>query len=270
MLELVPLRIGHSHGPEALMRRGARWRIASFPAGAALIRCRAGDVLFDTGYGAAYWCSTGGLPERLHRWLAPAELPDRQRLASQLCRMKVTPVLVILSHLHSDHVAGLFDLAILPPVVTSRPAFAALSRGGRLSAVLAGCPEPLRRRIRALDMRFVEDCPQVEDPPDGLAGFGRIHDVMGDGSILSVPLPGHGQGQFGLFLPRSMKGPQFLIADAAVSRAALRGNAPPPDFMLKRLGDRDAYHKTFTRLRDLMAARPEITFWPSHCAQAYP
>lgn len=268
MPELHPLRIGHCRGPEALARRGGRWRIATFPAGAALIRHWQGDILFDTGYGSAFWRATQQLPERLYRWTTPATLRPDERLPEQLHRLGAHPALVILSHLHADHVAGLFDLPDTP-VLTSRMAFAALEHGGRLATLKAGVPAPLRRRLRALSPRFVEDCPQVA-PPAGLAGFGPIHDIMSDGQMLAVPLPGHGQGQFGLFLPTTPQGPQFLIADAAWSRGALRDDAPPPDATLNRLGDRAAYLQTFARLRQLMAERPDITLWPSHCEAAFP
>lgn len=268
MPEMIPLRIGHCRGPEALTRRGGRWRMATFPAGAALIRHWRGDVLFDTGYGAAFWRATRGLPERAHRWTTPATLTPDERLPDQLRRLNAHASLVILSHLHSDHVAGLFDIPHAP-VLTSRAAFGALRRGGRLATLKAGIPEPLRRRLLDLRPRFVEDCPQVAPPP-GLEGFGPVHDLLNDGELLAVPLPGHGQGQFGVYLPNTPRGPQFLIADAAYSRDALLQDAPPPDFTLKRLGDRDAYLKTFARLRTLMGARPDITLWPSHCEQAFP
>lgn len=268
MPELLPLRIGHCRGPEALTRRGGRWRIATFPAGAGLIRHWQGDVLFDSGYGAAFWRATRSLPERLYRWTTPATLRVDERLPEQLGRLNARPALVVLSHLHADHVSGLFDIPEVP-VLTSRAAFDALAQGGRIATLKSGMPDPLRRRLRALNPRFVEDCPQVAPPP-GFAGFGPIHDVLNDGQMLAVPLPGHGAGQFGLFLPETPKGPQFLIADAAWSRAALRDDAPPPDATLKRLGDRAAYLQTFARLRRLMAERPEITLWPSHCAEAFP
>lgn len=268
MPELLPLRIGHCRGPEALTRRGGRWRIATFPAGAGLIRHWQGDVLFDSGYGAAFWRATRSLPERLYRWTTPATLRVDERLPEQLGRLNARPALVVLSHLHADHVSGLFDIPEVP-VLTSRAAFDALAQGGRIATLKSGMPDPLRRRLRALNPRFVEDCPQVAPPP-GFAGFGPIHDVLNDGQMLAVPLPGHGAGQFGLFLPETPKGPQFLIADAAWSRAALRDDAPPPDATLKRLGDRAAYLQTFARLRRLMADRPDITLWPSHCDEAFP
>ncbi len=253
------LRIGTCLAPGAMARRGAGWRRAEFPALAALITHPAGPVLFDTGYGQAFFEATRRLPYRVYRWLTPVRFSATDSLST---RLAAPPALVFLSHFHGDHVSGLFDLRDLPPVMASGAAIDGLAELGNLAALRAGCPPLLRDRLRDLTMTRAEDRPRIET---GLPGFGTGHDLMGDGAIVAIPLPGHGIGQTGLYLPAAR---HFLIADAAYSRADLRQNTPPPHHSLRQLGDAAAYLDTFGRLRALMAARPDITLTPSHCPEA--
>lgn len=263
-LDLVPMRVGFCRAPALASRRDAGLMPMEFPAGAALIRHPdQGDILFDTGYGVAFWQSTRCFPEMLYRATTPAVLPVTEELCSQI---DVPPALVILSHLHADHVAGLFDLPVMAPVLTSRAAWVALAKGGPIATLRRGCPELLRRRLLKLSPRFIEDSATVPTPEGFGALAGPFYDIMGDGSLLAVPLPGHGDGQFGVFIPASR---DFLIADAAWSRAALRDNMPPPWLVLAQLGDADEYMHTFNALRAIMAARPDVRMWPSHCTEAF-
>ena len=268
-IEVIPLRIGHCRAPEKLSRRDRGWRMVDFPAGAVLLRHHvAGDILFDCGYGPAFFAATRGLPERFYRWTTPVTLTAAQTLPTQLLRHQARPRLVILSHLHADHSAGLFDLDPLPPVLGAQQAWDQLSRDGRIATLRAGCPQELRDRLLQIHPRHIENLALIEThlPPD----LGPAFDTLGDGSMLAIPLPGHGIGQFGLYLQQTHLGrPVFLIGDAAWSRAALHDNAPPPDFTLRKLGDRDAYLSTFAHLRALMLARPDILFFPSHCPEAF-
>jgi glyoxylase-like metal-dependent hydrolase (beta-lactamase superfamily II) len=235
------LHIGHCLAPLPLTQRAAPWRIGRFPAGiAALDHPRHRMILFDTGYGRAFWQATHAFPERIYRWLTPPSLPDGASLPEQLQPLgppKHHPALIILSHLHADHIAGLFDLDPLPPVIAPAQALDELNRGGRIATLRAGCPELLRQRLKALPIRPIESLPPADLTAHGLAAFGRGHDLLGDGSVISVPLPGHGIGQTGVFLPHSRLGPLFLVADAIWSLAALVTNSPPPDATLRRLGD---------------------------------
>lgn len=270
-VELVPLRIGQCRAPARASRGDQGFAPITFPAGAALIRHpRQGEILFDSGYGAGFWTATQSLPERLYRWATPAHLPAIERLPAQLQRLQAKPRLAILSHLHADHISGMFDLPACPPLLTSRAAWVAMAQGGRLATLKRGLPQPLRRALQDLPVpRFVEDAQPGPDLP-GFAAFGPSYDLLGDGSLLAYLLPGHGHGQFGLLLPQTAQGAHFLIADAAWSRAALRDNALPPAAVLRRLGDAEAYRQTFAALRELMALRPDVSLWPAHCPEAYP
>ena len=269
---LTLLRVGHCRAPEAATAIGASWRFTSFPAGVAVIRHpRRGTILFDSGYGAAFRQATQPFPERIYRWLTPVHLSTHETLPKQLAARGIgQPDLVVLSHLHADHVAGLFDLAQMPArVQTSSKAIDGLDVG-RISSLRTGCPAGLRDRLRRLPLERTEDSAQVDLNAFGLGAFGVGYDLLADGSMIAVPLPGHGVGQFGLYLPTLSNGPAFLVADAAWSVAALRQNTPPPVSTLRRLGHAESYLRTFAALRDLHLSQPELRLVPSHCPESFP
>ncbi|MGU3576684.1 MBL fold metallo-hydrolase [Brucellaceae bacterium C25G] len=265
------LRVGHCLAPKALTAKGASWRITSFPAGVALIdHPDAGSILFDTGYGSAFMEATNSFPERIYRWLTPVRLADHEVLPRQLTRLGISqPDLVFFSHLHADHAAGFFDLEDAPErLITSTKAIDGLKEG-RIRSLRSGCPRGLRDRLRKLSFKTIEQHKSVDLAVFGLAAFGVGFDLLNDGSVIAVSLPGHGHGQFGLYLPKLVDGAAFLIADAAWSLAALRNNTPPPFATLHGLGDAKAYLKTFKALRDLHLSQPDLRLIASHCSESF-
>ncbi len=271
VLDFTSFHVGYCSGPLAMTQRGASWCIARFPAGIAVLRHpERGTVLFDTGYGALFALATKPFPERIYRWLTPVTFQPADSLPNQLEKRGLgSPDLVFLSHLHADHVAGLFDLATIPPVITSRAAIEKL-QGGRIATLQAGCPAMIRNKLQSLDLQAVETLPRISLAPYGLSAFGDGYDLLGDQSALVVALPGHGFGQTGLFLPATTQGAIFLVADAIWSLEALKANRLPPDMTLRRLGNRDAFIDTFARLRAFHLTHPQVRIMASHCTQAYP
>lgn len=255
MLRVTVMRIGECRAPAR--GAGQPGLIARFPALAFLIEADGKALLVDSGYGPAFFAATRGFPARLYRWTTPVRLPAGQHLLRQVPRL---PDAVFVTHFHADHAAGLIDLPPGIPVLASQAAIDGLALGD-MASLRAACPPGLRDALRARDPRPVDgDMPVAT----GLAEFPLGHDLLGDGRLIAIPLPGHGIGQTGVWLPELAR---FLIADAAYSRAALRSGRMPPRMVLARLGDADAYARTFAALRALMARRPEIRFDPSHCPE---
>lgn len=268
MLELRVIRLGWCKGLARMARQSLSLRqglrMARFPALAVVIRHPThGTTLFDTGYGPAFFAATRALPERIYRWLTPVTQPASETLPARLAAMGLTPDRVMLSHLHADHVAGLFDLPPLP-CLASREALAHLRGLSRLSALKAGIPAGLRDGLLSYQINELESLPRAPSLP----GFAPGYDLFGDNSAISVALPGHGTGQTGLWLPQTNLGPVLLVADAIWSMAALRDDDPPPLTTLRQLGDARAYLSTFAALRALHVARPEVHILASHCEEA--
>lgn len=257
MLRLTTLKIGECRAP-AFCAGLPGLRAATFPALATLIETENTCVLVDTGYGPAFFAATRGFPARIYRWTTPVRLRDDEHLSHQLPQR---PDLIFLTHMHADHSAGLIDLPAEIPVTASAAAIADLRERSDLASLRAACPPLLRDGILARNPVPLEERSAI---PTGLDEFPWGRDLLGDGRLIAIPLPGHGIGQTGLWIPEIAR---FLIADAAFSRKSLRENRMPPGIVLSRLGDTAAYRQTFSKLRQLMQRRPDMTIDPAHCPE---
>jgi glyoxylase-like metal-dependent hydrolase (beta-lactamase superfamily II) len=266
------LQAGYCRHCEALSLRGGALRPIVFPALAGLIlHPDHGPVLFDTGYDPAFFPATAPFPERLYRWATPPVIRAGDTVAAQLARFGLAPAdirLVILSHFHADHIAGLgqFPGARL---LCSRAGLNAARQGSRFSAVRHGVLRALLPADFGRRTRFAEDCPRAALPAD-LAPFTEGADLLGDGSLLALDLPGHAPGQLGLALRDEAGRWHILAADAAWSCRAIRENRPPPAFITGLLGDTAAYRHTLHRLHLLSRRNADIVFTPSHCRERAP
>ena len=268
-VELHLLRVGRCRHPEWVTLRGGRWASIDFPALAALIlHPTAGPILYDTGYAEPFHSATEPFPERLYRWLTPVHLPDEERLATQLGRFGVAPAdirQVLVSHLHADHVAGLRDLpharflALRADVLgcVGRSGWQALRRGF-LPALL---PTDFLARLALVDER-----PVVELGP-AWAPFERGYDLLGDRSLVGIPLPGHSPGQLGVLCTTTAGRQVLLAADACWSARAWREERLPSIVARPVFADWRDYRRTLAGLRELAGRQPELAIVPSHCAE---
>ena len=92
-------------------------------------------------------------------------------------------------------------------------------------------------------------------------------DILGDRSLLAVPLPGHCVGHWGLLMRDGDGRGTFLVGDAAWSSAAVRDNVPPPRITTALLGDTRSYRDTLHGLHLLATRNSEILLAPSHCPE---
>lgn len=270
-VSLKMLRVGHCRHLECMAARGGRWTPVDFPALCGLIRHPTrGWMLYDTGYAGHFFDATASFPERLYRDTLPVSLPAAEVLVTQLAGFGLTPAdigTVIVSHYHGDHIAGLRDFpnARFIALRADTEHFAALA-GKRWRATLGGhlpdlLPPDYFDRLDAAD-----DCPQ-HALPDWLAPFETGLDLLGDGSLLGVPLPGHSHGQLGLFMPDADGRPAFLVADACWSLPALREGRLPLALFIN--ADRPAFMRSFTGLNRIARREPAVALLPSHCTAAW-
>lgn len=261
-------RVGHCLHPQMMTIRGGSLRPTVYPALAMLlVHPDEGPILFDTGYDPAFFAATDRFPERLYRWLTPTTLPEGADIVSQLARAGIAPDdvrHVVLSHFHADHMAGLhhFPCAVIH---CARAGHRAACGGGRVAALRRGVLRGLIPPDFAVRARYFEEAPRVMLPAD-LAPFTGAVDIIGDGSILAVELPGHCPGHWGL-LVGDVTGLHFLVADAAWSSEAIRRNVPPPVITRAFLGDARKSVETLARLHALHRRNPDIRLTPCHCAE---
>ncbi|WP_416758811.1 MBL fold metallo-hydrolase [Pseudomonas sp. BNK-6] len=273
-VSLKILRAGWCQHLECMADRGGRLAPVQFPALCGLIQHpEHGWILYDTGYAEHFFQATRALPERLYRSAVPVQLPVAEQLGAQLHELGIGPGdirHVIISHFHADHIAGLRDFA--------NARFIALEadyrhidslRGQRWRATLGGHLPGLLPDDFSARLRLAEASPSCT-LPSWMAPFEQGLDLFGDGSLIGVPLPGHSEGQLGLFIPDAQGRPVFLVADACWSVPACRAERlPAAPALWFASADRQQYVRTYSGLGQLIRREPAVAVLPSHCTQAW-
>lgn len=260
---------GSCRHPEAVAVKRGDWRQVVFPALWAAVETPRGWLVVDTGYAPRVLdlCRRGWW--RLYPLTLPLEILEEETAVRQMAGKPVAGV--FLTHFHVDHEAGLRDFPSVP-VYTSREGWeAARTKTGFAALKAAHAPE-------LLPERFAEDqlhCFEWQDhsAPDWVPeGWRRGADMLGDGMLWAVPLPGHAAGQAGLMFRDDAGAIIFLAADALWRVDWLQpGHGPrwPVRFISH---DWTALQNTLARLRSLAVARPDVRIIPFHCeetARAY-
>lgn len=243
------------------------WKARRFPTLVALIRHpSAGAILFDTGYGSRMR-NGNGLALAVYRTLTPVRLRPEELVDRQLIARGVDPrrlAFIFISHAHPDHIGGLGDLPPRP-VVWSRETHDAFTSGTGFSRFRESIFPTLLPPHVWTQNSLIEDRPIVR-LGDTLPGLPLGYDLMGDGSLIAVPLPGHARGQHGLLCRVEGDRLLFLVADAAWVSVNITEKANQSAFLDMLIHDTTAYRATLGGLRRLHRARPDIAVVPTHCA----
>lgn len=224
---------GRLPAPERFVLRGGGWgRVPLALRYGILERAGHGPVLIDAG-----WPVPGpgaGRALRLYDWIMGATLDPA------LAPEHVTPEAVLLSHLHADHVGALTSLPAGTPVHTDAAAWTRARKGGWQALRHAVFAEllPPQTNIIALNAGAPVELP---------FGLGQGHDVLGDGSVLSVALPGHADGHTGFVFP-AFDTPVLYAADAQWLLAALEPGRAPRGPMTRVYSDPNAVPDTIARV----------------------
>ena len=166
-------------------------------------------VLIDAG-----WPERGpgeGLALGIYRALLRPRLDPAKSLAQVLNGRQ--PGALLLTHLHADHLGPARSLGV--PIHAPAPA---LERARR---------HPWRALRHGVMAGLLPDAviDLAGDAPLPF-GLGRGRDVLGDGSVFSVPLPGHADGHTGLLFP-IFDPPVLYAADVQWVWPAIAEDRPP-------------------------------------------
>jgi len=255
----------------ALTMRSAPWSVTKFPAICALIQHPSGrNILFDTGYARRFYTVTQKLPYKVYAWFTPVTVTAEDELHSQLLQDGFRPQdidTIIISHFHADHLGGIKDFPDAT-IIASQNAFDAAQALSPIQAVKTGfipdlIPDDFKHRLSPME--------QIPTVPvlDYLPGFQNGWDLLGDGSVLAVPLPGHAKDQFGIYFQDAEHGETFLVADAAWSSRAIRENRMPSTLAYSAFDSGRDYDLVMGKLHHLTRTRPEVKIIPSHCSEAW-
>jgi glyoxylase-like metal-dependent hydrolase (beta-lactamase superfamily II) len=154
-----------------------------------------GLVLVDTGYSEDLYRPCTFSLWLYRNLLRPRLLADGD-VVYQLAAIGAKPEDVrhiILTHLHADHICGL-DRFRNATLHASAATLALWSRRASWRDAGHALFRPLLPARSAHACRTLEHAPQVPLPWGGSG-----HDVFGDGSMISVDLPGHMEGHVGIY-----------------------------------------------------------------------
>lgn len=227
------------------------------PINAFALEHRDGLVLFDTGMDPAieadpnYISSSIGrfLLHRIFRLHIGAEDVLGKRLeALGFAAADVTKA--VISHLHFDHIGGIAEIP-QAELLVSRDEWQQLS-----------APHPEREWILQEHIELPGakwhpiDFAPTADPL--FVPFGGCYDVMGDGSMILLPTPGHTAGSMSM-LVRTSGLPALLLAGDLTYKAALLMNDRVPG-----TGNAAQLRASFARVRALKKQLPDLVILPSH------
>ena len=262
------LAVGECRHCERITLQGGSLRPVSFPSICALImHPTAGPILYDTGYADRFKACTEKFPERLYRWITPVSLSREQRLETQLARhgVRLEDIgICLISHFHADHVAGLRDLPKARFIAMDEGVIG-LGKSNRARSLMQGVlpallPSDFSDRLARADGAG------RRSPGTAWSAFGDGFDVLGDGSLLAIRLPGHSAGHMGLRFVDASDREVFLCADACWSKAAWQQLRYPSWLARSVMHDGRRYLKTIRHIHQLGARHPELAILPSHCA----
>jgi glyoxylase-like metal-dependent hydrolase (beta-lactamase superfamily II) len=115
----------------------------------------------------------------------------------------------------------------------------------------------MRRHIDLPGVRYrrVSVAP-TGDP--GLAPFSSAHDLMGDGSLVLLPVPGHTPGSTALLVRRPGFAPLLMVGDLTYEAGLLLAGRIPG------VGDKAGLHASSDLVRSLVDLSPDLVILPAH------
>jgi len=216
-----------------------------------------GIVLFDTGQDRASVTDPNYFPTGpagvVYARLARFSLEPNDTLPAQLRGLGYRAMdvrIAILSHLHQDHIGGLGDLPNAEIVVSDAELH-------EMRKPLSDVRGFLRRHIEKPGLRWRRLAFKRTDD-HALAPFRASHDLMGDGSLMLLPTPGHTPGSVSLLVRRPSGAPLLLVGDLTYDAELLESGRIPG------VGNKGRLRATTALVCELKQRMPDLVVLPAH------
>jgi len=263
---------GYCTHPECITMRGGRLTTAKYPSMFMLItHPKYGHILYDTGYSSRFKQETAKFPEKFYALLTPVYAKHEDVAVSKLKEMGIDAKdinHVILSHFHADHIGAAADFPNAKYIYL-KDSFEKVRHLGKITGLLNGylpglLPKDFLERSTVIDanLRAGKFNSTIE------RHFENVFDIFGDGSLVAVELPGHAEGQLGLYL-RSNDEELFFVADSCWLSQSIRENRKPSLIANIIQSNNKEFAKTLEKLHHIWKESPEITIVPSHCGEFF-
>jgi len=216
-----------------------------------------GVILFDTGQDQASVTDStyfpGGVTGYLYHRLALFDVDEDDTLTTQLAAFGYAPADVdtaIVSHLHVDHIGGLREL-------TGSELLVSAAEWAELATPSPELRGFLRNHIQIPGLTWHQVCLEPTNEP-ALAPFTESLDVMGDGSLMLLPTPGHTAGSVSLLVRRAARPPLLLAGDLTYGADLLQHGQLPG------VGDRRRLAESSRKVLALSERQPGLVVLPAH------
>jgi glyoxylase-like metal-dependent hydrolase (beta-lactamase superfamily II) len=254
MAEILTLVAGHCTHRACMALKGAGLKSQCYPSRAYLIKSKKGYYLWDTGYTEHFIDAARGIYS-IYPWVTPVFFETRQSVHNQLKSLGV-PVsdiqAVIVSHFHADHIAGLLDFPDVR-IICDVEGWQSIQGLNGLSALRhAFLPDLMPADIESR-LYFMQSL-NLRQLPTALHPFEFGWDLIGDGEIYLVSLPGHARGHIGAFV-EGAHGWTLLASDAAWAEEAYTQLRGPSELTFLIQDSRRHYYQTLNKLHRLNQAK---------------
>ena len=233
-----------------------RW-LAPRPINVYVIEHANGLVLFDTGQDRASVTDDsyfpGGLPGVVYDRLARFHIGADETLEAQLAALGYASSDVdtaLVSHLHQDHIGGI-------PALTGSQLLVTAAEWAQLRGFSPEARGFLRAHIDIPGAKWNHiTFDRTRDA--SLEPFTESLDLMGDGTLVLLPTPGHTPGSFSLLVRRRTLPPLLLVGDLTYEAALIQRRQLPG------VGNRSQLAETTEKVLTLADRNPGLVVLPAH------